>query len=458
MLALIVIAALAAWWWKSRTSGVPEGFLKVQARAGAQVLVDEREVGTVGTDGNVTVNVAPGQHMVRLLLNGYEPYSTSITVSQGEHESLVAALNPAPSSGAPPTAETGSVLVRSNVAGADILVDGQLKGFTERANQDLKLELNSGDHKIQLKKAGYKDSVEQPVTIAAKKEVPVNLSLAASADAGSAPAGSYLSVRSKPGAEIKIDGKPVGVADSSGNFPIKLEPGTHLVQANLNGYEPFSSNVIVKPGAKSVVTAALKGAAPAVTSFTANQTKIAVGQSSSLKWSTQNATEVHIEPGVGTVALSGEQTVSPAQTTTYTLTAKNDGGSATSKTSVTVEARDTTADDVQSIKETLARFKGAYDSMDVGAIHREWPSMSQTQMDAMKTTFMGLQSLRLEDDCDGSPAITGDSATWSCSETMTYAVRGQPPIPPVHNNVTFHFKRAGKRWHVERREGSKAAG
>ncbi len=107
VLALIVIAALAAWWWKSRITGVPEGFLKVQARAGAQVLVDEKEVGTVGTDGNVTVQVAPGQHMVRLLLNGYEPYSTSITVSQGEHEDLVAALNPTPSSGPPPATATG---------------------------------------------------------------------------------------------------------------------------------------------------------------------------------------------------------------------------------------------------------------------------------------------------------------------------------------------------------------
>ncbi len=348
--------------------------------------------------------------------------------------------------------------MRSNVAGADILVDGQLRGFTERANQDLKLELKTGNHTVQLKKAGYKDSVEQPVTMVAKKEIPVTLSLAASADGGSAPAGSYLSVRTKPGAEIKIDGKAAGVADSSGNFPIKLEPGTHLVQANLNGYEPFSSNVIVKPGAKSVVTAALKGAAPAVASFSASQSKIAAGQSSMLKWSTQNATEVFLDPGVGAVQPSGEQSVSPMRTTTYTLTAKNGGTIAESKTSITVEAKDTTADDVQGIKETLARFKGAYDSMDVGAIHREWPSMSQTQMDAMKTTFMGLQSLRLDDDCDGSPAITGDSATWSCSETMTYAVRGQPAFAPVHNTVTYHFKRAGKRWHVERREGSKTAG
>jgi len=455
---LLVAAGLGAWYWKVK-SAAPAATLKVQAHAGAQVLVDEKPLGTVGSDGNVTIPVQPGEHMVRLLLDGYEPYTTSITVSNGEHESLVAALNPLPPS-SPVAAAQGTLVLRSNVAGADILVDGQLKGFTERANQSMKLELPAGPHTLQLSKAGYKDSPAQPITIAEKKDTAADLTLTASAEASSAPAGTYLSVRSKPGAEIKIDGKVAGMTDSNGAFPIKIEPGTHLVQATLSGYRPFSSNVIVKPNAKTAVVADLKAAAePSVLSFIASQPRISAGQSSSLKWSTENAGEVRIDPGLGVVAASGEQTISPTQTTTYTLTAKGDGGSATSKAVITVEAKaDSNAADILGIEETLARFKGAYDSMDVAAIRREWPTISQTQADAIKTTFLGLQSLRLDDDCAGSPAITGDSATWTCQETMTYVVRGQPAIAPVHNTVVYHFKRTGKRWHVERREGSRSAG
>jgi len=50
------------------------------------------------------------------------------------------------------------------------------------------------------------------------------------------------------------------------------------------------------------------------------------GETASLAWQTENADQVTLS-GVGAVALSGSQTVSPAQNTTYTLTATNANGS-----------------------------------------------------------------------------------------------------------------------------------
>ncbi|HIE17970.1 MAG TPA: hypothetical protein EYP71_07230 [Dehalococcoidia bacterium] len=65
---------------------------------------------------------------------------------------------------------------------------------------------------------------------------------------------------------------------------------------------------------------------PVVSYFTANPPIIATGGSTTLSWSVSNATSVTIEPGVGTVGPAGTASVSPATSTTYTLTASNAAG------------------------------------------------------------------------------------------------------------------------------------
>jgi hypothetical protein len=67
--------------------------------------------------------------------------------------------------------------------------------------------------------------------------------------------------------------------------------------------------------------------------FNATSTSIQSGESAQLSWQTQNADEVSLEPG-GSVGKSGSTTVKPATTTTYTLTAKGEGG--LEKRSVTI--------------------------------------------------------------------------------------------------------------------------
>jgi hypothetical protein len=63
---------------------------------------------------------------------------------------------------------------------------------------------------------------------------------------------------------------------------------------------------------------------------------IQAGQSSTLTWSTVNATSATIGNGIGTVSLSGSRTVSPTVTTTYTITATSAAGSDTASATVTV--------------------------------------------------------------------------------------------------------------------------
>ena len=75
---------------------------------------------------------------------------------------------------------------------------------------------------------------------------------------------------------------------------------------------------------------------PTISSFTASPNTIIAGNSSTLTWSTTNTTSVSINNGVGTFGPSGSTSVTPDDTTTYTLTATGPGGTITRSDTVTV--------------------------------------------------------------------------------------------------------------------------
>jgi peptidoglycan-associated lipoprotein len=60
------------------------------------------------------------------------------------------------------------------------------------------------------------------------------------------------------------------------------------------------------------------------------------GESATLSWSSTNATELDLSPAVGRVAPEGSSKVSPADSTTYTITATGPGGSSTDTVRITV--------------------------------------------------------------------------------------------------------------------------
>lgn len=78
-------------------------------------------------------------------------------------------------------------------------------------------------------------------------------------------------------------------------------------------------------------------AQPTVT-LNASPTAIDSGQSSTLSWSSTNATDLDVQPGIGKVAPQGSTPVTPTKSTDYTITATGPGGSATATAHVDVNA------------------------------------------------------------------------------------------------------------------------
>ncbi len=76
-------------------------------------------------------------------------------------------------------------------------------------------------------------------------------------------------------------------------------------------------------------------AQPTVT-LSADPTSINKGEPSTLSWTSTNATQLTIAPGVGTVTAEGSTKVTPADSTTYTITASGPGGSASATARVAV--------------------------------------------------------------------------------------------------------------------------
>ena len=71
-------------------------------------------------------------------------------------------------------------------------------------------------------------------------------------------------------------------------------------------------------------------------SLTVSPDRIQPGGSATLAWSTKDAASVNID-GIGGVAPSGSQSVSPSSSTTYHLTAQGSGGTAEASARLTVE-------------------------------------------------------------------------------------------------------------------------
>ena len=79
-------------------------------------------------------------------------------------------------------------------------------------------------------------------------------------------------------------------------------------------------------------------AARPTATLTAEPSSIQRGQSSTLRWAAENATEVALQPGIGTVPAQGTRSVSPAESTTYTLAVRGAGGTADATARITVTA------------------------------------------------------------------------------------------------------------------------
>lgn len=191
---------------------------------------------------------------------------------------------------------------------------------------------------------------------------------------------------------------------------------------------------VTPPPPTPVSTAAPKaerGPAAVISSFTAEPSTILRGESSTLKWSVANATEVTIDNGIGRVPATGSREVSPTGNTTYRMMAKGDGGDAISAATVAVTSAPPPppppAAPKSSISERMAKdVTDVFFDYDKMEVREDARAMLQRNADGIKSILNDFPSavISLEGHCDerGSAEYNlglGDRRATSVREFLT---------------------------------------
>ncbi len=267
------------------------------------------------------------------------------------------------------SAQDGKLDIHVTPKQAYIFVDD--KALNE-ASKHHTLKLNAGDHKIELVNYGYRPATRN-VTVTAGKTTDLEVTLEAVGANVSGPFGA-MTIEGVPREAVLLNGKTpeffVGHGDEFDHElwwkqELVVPPGTYQVTI-LGGDQTVWSGSVNVPANQRVVISYPKGirktvpwprseklsaiprfkvgdasatvavAKPAA-DLSATVTQLNCGDASQLKWTTSDAPQVEVSP-VGPVAISGEQTIQPKQTTTYNLTALGPGGTATSSVTVNLNS------------------------------------------------------------------------------------------------------------------------
>ena len=190
---------------------------------GAQVAIDGEESGNLPLDQPLR----PGRHSFTVSREGYEPMTRWFVLAGGQTYSVDVHLQELPP-------ENGSLLVASDVSGAQVLLDGEEIGTTPLIH-----DVEPGEHVVEIRAEGLEPH-SSVINVTAGERVVVNPTLLPER-----PPAATLRVLSTPeGATVWIDGEERGPA------PLTVEdlpPGVHIVEGRAEGYRSAEREVTAEP-------------------------------------------------------------------------------------------------------------------------------------------------------------------------------------------------------------------
>jgi serine/threonine-protein kinase len=508
--AVVAVLAVAAWLIRANWPAAKSVVVIETQPQGASVKIGARSCITP----DCRLQLSPGNYELHAQLEGYQDASQSVTVAPGQPESTVS-LNLEPvtkTTGGPSnvtpvvpppiaTSSQGTLVVRTGLPDVEILINGKKQGQTSPEGV-LRLPLDPREYSVMAQKSGFVSAFEQSVRVSKGREATISLEMRRMAKSA------FLSMTGVvPGAQVLANSQPLGTVGTDGSFSRTLDIGDYEIvltkdgqnsvaihkhlragdTLNLSGSDfKFPTTVAthsVQPPANPPATAVPGGSTPVVvpptkpstsTTLPAPSTKLRVssqnirqGESATLIWETQNATDVSIE-GLGSLPASGSRAVSPSASTTYRMTARGPGGTTTeSFPPITVSPPPATASqpsnappslfehDRESVKQALDRWKSAYESESLDDMKKAWPGISRDQLKKLKDTFNTFNAIKVIINYqDKDIRITGNSAEVACLQSMRYTLKGKVQ-PDQVNAVSIKLsKQSDGTWAVASVSGS----
>ncbi|MGB1110180.1 MAG: PEGA domain-containing protein [Gammaproteobacteria bacterium] len=210
----------------------------------APVSLDSQPTGAAIYAGDTQIGQTPasldldaGNHQLRLVLDGYEPYRLSLDVvaKQPQDLGVIALKKP-----------NGQLKLTTTPPGATVTVDGQYLGTTP-----LEAGLSpEQEHKLVISRAGYK-SASRTLSLKPAEQQALNLKLAAEY-------GIVFIQASPADAELLVDGKPQGPA----NTRLKLPTRAHRIEVRKAGFQTHTATVTPRASASQTLKIKLASSTP----------------------------------------------------------------------------------------------------------------------------------------------------------------------------------------------------
>jgi hypothetical protein len=381
-------------------------------------------------------------------------------------------------------AQDGKLKIKVTPKQAYLFVDGQA---IREGNQTV--PLSAGKHTITVVNYGYKIQ-SQDVNIDAGKTTDVNITLEAYGGTVAGPFGDVEFHGDERAAVLSNGSNPkffVGHVDEFNwdwiwHQNLLLPAGTHHITVTRKGKDIWSGDVTVVAGKKVVVdlnkgtqktvdwnrgnhlrdlprfkagiASATVAVAPVTGSFSASTSNINCGESSNLTWQTSEAAEANIS-GIGSVATSGSQSVSPKATTTYDFSGPGPGGTVKGTATVNVNTKVDASITADPSEVHYRKIGDKVLTQDTSTLTWKTSNAQDATVNGNKVDLNGSQQVKAEPADttsvpDGQPARTVDesktytlNATNTCggssTQTANLHVTGSvEPIPAVVLQSIFY--------------------
>lgn len=405
-----------------------------KAPPGAVVSIDGVAKKSTDATGSATIPVAPGDHAVEVTKDGFEPFTDKFLVKAG--------LNREPATLTPPPQKPGFLSMQSNLAGFKVIVDGIPRGVYPKKEGTLKLE--EGEHTVRYTNEDGTDSFpDHKVVIAGGKTIPDAFSLKAPIPPKVETGG--VLIQTTPNAQVSIDGRSRGAADGNGKLPVNPLPiGNHTVDISLDKYQPVSGRSIT---VSANTVAPLNQPLTLLPPPPPSSGSLTIATNPGAQVSINNGQRRGTADGSGQVNLDGmaagsyQVEISLDKYQTQQVSASIRAGSSTvlsAKLQPVPEAVvvktpppppppvekpkpvDTTAADIQGIKEALGNFEQAFKSKNMARIQANWLDMNADTRKSLTATFSVVDVKQFNENCQGQPEIDGASAKQSCMEISQF--------------------------------------
>ena len=338
--------------------------------------------------------------------------------------------------------ETGKLKIHVQPKQAYVFVDG--KAIRDGSQT---IDLAAGAHQVEVTNYGYLPQT-QTVHIGAGETTDLRVALQSSGDVVEGPFAD-IEFKGDPRAAVLLNGTTpeyfVGHVDEFDwnwlwHQRLLVKPGTYNVNVTREGRTIWSGPVTAKAGQQITVyldkngltktkdwkegltmppqprfhagiASATVPIAPVAAQLAAQNKTLACGESTDLNWKTVDAADTSIS-GVGKVPSTGEHSVSPTQSTTYTLTAKGPGGVITQTVTVDVNTQPTAT---LALSQPEVRY------------HKIGDKVVEQDAATLQWSATNANSARL--DPFGSEAMSGSE--------RVMAVPKQTSDGPIDENVTY---------------------